>query len=327
MKPVSFNLRWAGCSFALLVAVLIAFNQSCQTAPATSSGTIVNPPSGNLLQDADGSFQQGQYHQAQIKYSSYIYSPFAEKTKLDHARYQLGLCYFLMGQYKDAHDILLILVNECPDFPQIAEAKELLQKCQVKITEAQQQQEVQKKQEENQITELTESIAKEPNNALYHYRLADAFWDAGRIQQSVSEYGISARLNPDMLKGETLRQRVRITDSGEFKVRDPMLEFKGEGDVRVVSSNMEKLTESNWLGYKHSLRITGMVENFGLKNAKNVQVEVTIYDFEEHIQETRVCPIGTIIAGEQRPFMAVMNQFSGFAENIRKFTAKVTYDQ
>ena len=324
IKPVFVYRKWL---FIFIVFVIGLFYQSCQTTSTKSSDSLITPPSGDLLKEADISFQQGQYHQASLKYSSYIYSPFGEKTNVNHALYQLGSCHFLMGQYKDAYDTLNVLINEHPDFSQIAEAKELIKKCQAQMAEAKQQEENQKKQEENQITDLVQSIAKEPGNAQTHYQLADAYWGAGNIKQSVAEYGIAATLNPNLLKGETLRQRVRITDSGEFKVRDPQLEFAGPGDVRVVTSNMEKLTESNWLGYKHSLRITGSVENTGLKNAKNVQVEVTIFDFEEHIQGTQICPIGTITAGEQRPFMVVMNQFTGFAENIRKFTTKVIYDE
>lgn len=311
----------------ILCFTVLALSLSCNTTSHDIKSAVIISPSSNLLQEADQYFQREQYHTALVKYSAYVYSPFPDKKDMDHARYQLALCHYFLEQYPEAYETLSSLLKEHPNFSMAEQAREIQAKCKNLIENKEIQQEKSQKALQNKIVQTKKLIESDPKNANYHYHLADLYWSGGLVQKAVEEYGIAAKLDPKLLQGENLRHRVRITDSGEFKVRDPMLEFAEDKVLKVVDSNLQRVKKSNWLGETESLRISGVVENTGLRDVKNVSIEVTIYNFDDVVQDTKVYKIGTIRAGAQRPFSVIMNNFSGDARDIHKYTCQLLYKE
>ena len=99
-------------NFSCLVVTLIVLANACTTSRENSLRLSRND--NDELTEADTYFQQGQYKRAMMKYTSYVYSPFPNKTNLAYARYKLGLSHFMLAvsgslQYPKT-------VEETPDF-------------------------------------------------------------------------------------------------------------------------------------------------------------------------------------------------------------------
>lgn len=308
-----------------LAGLMLPF--SCTTGSSNLRSALITRPSSDLLGEADEYYKRGQYRTALVKYSSYVYSPFPDKKDAGYARYQLALCHYYLEQYPEAHETLTTLLKENPDFELAAQVHELQAKCANQIEQKHEQQQEALKELQQKIIQAEQRVLAEPNNGESHYQLADLYWQGGLVQKAVDEYGKAAKLSPELLKGETLRQRIRITDAGEFKVRDPMLEFTEDKVLKVVNHSLQRVKKSNWLGDAESLRVSGFVENTGLKDVKNVSIEVTLYDFQEVVQDTKMFQIGSIRAGAQRPFSVMMSNFAGDARDIRKYTFQLHYDE
>jgi len=143
----------------------------------------------------------------------------------------------------------------------------------------------------------------------------------------IQEYKKAVESDPTLLKGDTLRNRVRITRDGEYTLRDPMLDLAQAGDVIVEDARIDRVTRSNWLGESETLRVTGYVVNNGVRDVGNVQIEVTIKDIWDAIQGTRVLHIGELHAGSKKPFMIRMDEFTGASQDIKNIYTVVYYDK
>jgi len=298
----------------------------CEACVTGGSSRDEDFASSRSLKEADQFFNQEEYRTALAQYSAYLYSPFLNKKEMPYARYKVGLCHYMIGQYDDALQTLEILVKESPDAPFVPQARELMQKCQNQINQRNQQLAGEQKDLQQKIVQYEEFVKSNPDNAEYHFQLGGYYWDYGRYQDAVAEYGKASQLNPAYLQQDVLRQRVRITDNGEFVVRNPLLEFNKMDPVQV-QAKMERVERSNWLGTTESLRVSGVVENTGLRDVHNLNLEISIYDFNDTVQDTRMANIGTLIAGGKRDFAVMMTRYSGWGVDIRKFTAKVFYDE
>ncbi len=282
----------------------------------------------SLVEEADRLFEKGQYQTALLKYSGYVLSPYPNKDKRDlpYARYQMALCQFLLGQYTDARMTLSTLMKENPgQYRQEADA--LMAKINEKI-QARDQILAQKQDElQQEIQKVEQFAAQNPNSAEYHFQLGDLYWKAGRTTDAVKEYEKAAKLDPSYLEKSTLRQRVRVTSAGDFTVRDSIPLAAPQGPVRVTGARMQIVQRENWLGKKETIRLSGQVENVGLYDVTNVQVEVTIYDFHDTVQGVQLAKIGTLRAGQKRPFSVLFDDYSELAIDINKYTTQVFYDE
>ncbi|MBD3267473.1 tetratricopeptide repeat protein [bacterium] len=310
---------WA---FILLAGVLSA----CQTMPREHGSQLLSQPS-HVLEEADQYFDRGQYKTALVKYSSYIYAPFPNQTKLDHARYRMALCHYKLEQYAEAHESFYVLLKERPDFAQADEAKIFLEESKEKVKKRQEKLKERREELDFQIVQLKELLKKDPENAEYHYKLANSFWEVGLIKEAVEQYELAATLNQNYLQKETLRRRIRIKDSGEFAVRDPNLDFAKDDTVVVEHVNKKIVRKGDWLGERDYVRISGFVRNKGLRNVRNVSVEVTIYDFNNNVQDIEIYRIGRLRAGDRREFAVTMDEFTGWAEDVRDYGITVYYDE
>jgi len=316
---VSFNRR-AGIGMVALLLISLA----CQTGQRT---VRMNGSSIGMLREADRYFEQGQYHSALLKYSGYVLAPYPDKKNMAYARHRLGLCYFFLGQYPEANDTLTVLLKEFPKYEWTNEVNEILRQCAAKIGEEKKKAEEQWKVLQQKIEQYEQFTAQNPKNAQYHYELGNLYWSAARFTQAVAEYEKAAQLDPNFLQQDTVKNRVKITDSGKFAVRDPLLDLGQSETIRVVNAQLDRVQRSDWLGQKEVLRLGGFVENAGLRDAHNVTIETTIYDFFENVQDTKITAIGTLPAGGRRAFTVIMDQYTGLGIDIKKFTTQVFYDK
>ncbi len=296
---------------------------SCVTSQTTTDDYANN----RLLREADEYFENGDYHAALAKYSAYLYSPFDNKNALPYARYKVGVCHYLVGHYGDAIVALKKLVNENPDVAYASEAQEIIHQSQDQLQSQNEHIEKEMERLEEEIASLNEKIEEEPDNGLYHFQLANALWNSGQYHKSVNEYEKAVELDPTLIEEGVLRKRIRIKDDGEFVLRDPIFEFNKVDPVRVKHVRKERYERETWLEEYEALRVSGVVVNEGLHDVKNVSVEITIYDFYDTAQDSRVKHIGRLNAGDERSFSVLMDRYTGLWVDIRKIETKVMYDE
>lgn len=280
------------------------------------------------LQEADRLYEGGQYQTALLKYSGYVFAPFPDKKNEDYALYKMALCQYQLGQFKDATKSVANLIRTYPNFQYMQQARDLALRCGEKIAEENQANSQLWNDLQKKIGDSERLLAQNPGSAEYQFQLANLYWDAGRYSDAVQRYERAAQLDRSYLEKKTLTERVRIDSNGQFHVRDPLLEsLQKSSSVRVVDTRREDLKREDVLGNYEAVRVSGMVENTGLYDISNVQVEIAVYDFYNTIQETQVVSVGELRAGGRRPFSAVFSQFRKRASDITKYTTEVFYDE
>ncbi len=311
-----------------MMAFSVLLLPACKTADQSGKTISFERHSHRNVLDADRYFQQGQFKTAKLKYAGIVYAKDTDQQEVPHARYQLGLCHYMLGEYSQALKTLTVFIEQYPDASAVNKAKEIIDLCKSRVDQKNQELADRRNELLKQIQHVEELAAREPDNADHHFKLADLYWASGRFRKSVAQYERAVSLNPEYLQADTLRNRVRIDPSGDFTLREPLLDMiEGEGPVRVVNTKLDRVQRSDWLGEYEILRVSGAVENRGLWDVRNVQVEVSIYDFFDTIQDTRTVSIGTVRAGGKRNFSVLLDQFSGLAVDIRKFTTQVFYEE
>ncbi len=309
---------------------LVLLIPACKTtAPSKSKqkNTILfERHSNSVVKDADRYFEQGQYKTALLKYAGIVYAKDSDKEEVPHSRYMLGLCHYFLEQYSEAYKTLDVLVKMHPDFSYIDKAKEIMEKSKAQIDQRNQLLAQKRMELKSDIQHLEKRVSENPKNGDLYYNLGNLYWSAGRFRESVAMYEKAARINPRYLENSHIQNRVRITPDGNFAVRDPLLALKEEDPVRV-NADMERVQKANWLGEEEKLRVSGTVENRGLWDVQNVRIEVTIYDFHDVVQGTKLVPVGNLKAGKERNFSVLFDEYSGMAIDIRKFTTQVFYEE
>ncbi len=295
----------------------------------TTGGSIqANYSNISQLEEADNLFDNEKYQTALLKYSSYVFSPFPNKKHEDYAYYKLALCHYLLGQYYDAQKTAEILVQTYPKFEYSEQANDLLAKSDNKINERKIEFSKQWNELLKEIEKTTQLAAQNPDSAEHQFKLGDLYWDAGKYGDAVRQYEKAAQLDKAYLEKKNLRTRVRIDQSGEFLIRDPMYQhIEKPAPVRVTQVRRDRITREDWLGEYEALRLSGYVENDGLYDVNNVQVEIAIYDFFDTIQETKLVNIGALQAGGRRPFTVMFNQYRDMAIDIMKYTTEIFFDE
>ncbi len=283
--------------------------------------------SNTPIKEADRYFEEKKFKTAALKYSAYVYSPYPEKKELSYARYRLGLCQHNLKQYHEAYETLGVLLLDNPDYVMADEAMEIMAKCKIHIDSRRRDIAENLENLRREIEKAEKNIERDSENAENHFQLANLYWDAGRFRDAVAEYEIAASLNPDYFDDNNLRNRVRITSNGRFTVRDPLLEIGQQATVRVVGAKLERVERQDWLGQYELLRLSGAVENTGLRDVRNVRVEVSIYDFYNTVQDTQTVRIDMIPAGGKRNFAVMLTQYRGLGIDIKKFTTQVFYEE
>lgn len=292
----------------------------------TSEGRLNDQSFDLQLDQADRYFERGNYQRAQLLYSGYVYSSFSNQKRNDYALYQLGLCHYLMGEYRDSFLTLNEVVTKYPNFVDVSKAKQVIAKCQERLQD-----------EKEAITERAQNVQQDlakyqkfaeenPTNAEYQFKLGDLYWQSGQLQKAVNAYQKAAELDPDYLRSNEIRQRVRITQDGKYVLRNPILDLQ-QDQVMRVDARLDRVYKDNWLGEYQAVRVSGFVNNEGLRDAANVQVEVSIFDFYDTIQGTKTIHLGLVPAGGRRAFSAMFDEFSGESIDIKKYTTQVFYNE
>ncbi|MBZ0257667.1 tetratricopeptide repeat protein, partial [bacterium] len=116
----------------------------------TSEGRLNDQSFDSQLDQADRYFERGNYQRAQLLYSGYVYSSFSNQKRNDYALYQLGLCHYLMGEYRDSFLTLNEVVTKYPNFVDVSKAKQVIAKCQERL-----------KDEKEAITERAQTVQQD----------------------------------------------------------------------------------------------------------------------------------------------------------------------
>lgn len=309
--------------FTLFTLCLTLVMISCQSTPRKVG---VSKPSTNVMDEAYKLFSQQAYEPALVKFSSYVYSPFPNKTEMAEARYHMGLCQFFLLRYHEAAESMTKLLQEHPQFTMTDEAIEILKQCELRIQDKQAEIEQQQTEQEITITELQNQVSQSPKNAQLHYQLANQYWDAGNYQTAALHYEQAILINPEYERDSTIRKRVYYTDDNVLVPRDPLLELQRQDDViRLSNLRHEVRTRANFLGQRQSIRVSGEAENVTLRTVHGVSIELTLVDFFEAIQDSQTLNIGSMRPGQKRTFSTLMDQFSGSANDNLKVRAQVFY--
>lgn len=286
----------------------------------------------DVLGDADRYFQQGNYHQAAVMYSSFVYTAVVEDERLDHAQYRLALSHYYQNQFSDTSSILRNLIERRPDLEQMDQVRDLLQRSEDQLDSIKLARQEQESSLQQQIARL-EALIEAPNSTLtaadranQYMNLGDLYWQAGLYKKSILQYQIAASIDASVLADDTLRQRVRIDDSGEFTLRDPIRIPDEPGEIYVRNADLEFVERENWLGETEFLRLTGEVYNAGLYDVRDVVVEGTIYDFYGTIQGTETVSMGRVRAGSARPFQMIFEDYTDTGFDIRDYRTTVYYE-
>ncbi len=293
----------------------------------TTSGNLNDKSFDSQLDQADRYFQRGNYQRAQLLYSGYVFSSFSNQKRIDYALYQLGLCHYLMGEYRDAFLAMNKVVNDHPSFSSLDKAKQVIAKCQVRLKEEKDAISERQQTIQQQLAQYQKFADENPDNPEYHFNLGDLYWQSGEFNQAIRSYQRAAELDPDYLRTNSVRQRVRVTQDGRYVLRDPMLDIQRQDQVMRVDARLDRVYRDNWLGEYQAVRISGFVENEGLRDVTNAQVEISIYDFYDTVQGSKVVHLGFVPAGGKRAFSAMFDEFSGESIDIKKYTTQVFYSE
>lgn len=309
--------------FTLLTVCLMLVMISCQSAQRK---TGVSKSSTNVMDEAYTLFSQQAYEPALVKFSSYVYSPFPNKTAMAEARYHMGLCQFFLQRYHESAESMTKILQDYPHFSMTDEAIEILKQCELRFKDKQEEINQQKTKQQITITELQNQIDQSPRNAQLHYHLANQYWDAGDFQTATLHYEQAIVINPDYERDSTIRKRVYYTEDNVLVPRDPLLELQRKDDViRLSNLRHEVRTRENFLGQRQSIRVSGEAENVTLRTVHGVSIELTLVDFFEAIQDSQTLNLGSIRPGQKRTFSTLMNQFSGSANDNLNVRAQVFY--
>lgn len=309
--------------FLLAVSLTAFLMSACVSNPATD---LRERAFENQLEKADYHFSRGNYQNAQLLYSSYVYSSFSTRERIDYAIYQLGLSHYLLGEYKDAYLNFAQVAKEHPGFSQMDKVNQLIAQCKEKLSAEKEEFAEWQNDVHQNIVRYEEFLSQDPENAEYHFKLGDYYWEAGRFNDAIQQYRRSAELNPDYLNSDSVRKRVRITQDGDYVMRTPELDTRNQGSLRV-QADLERVYRDNFLGEYQAVRISGYIENTGVRDVGGVSLEVTIYDFYDTVEGTRTIQLGFVPAGGRRPFSVLFDQFRGEAIDIKKYTTNIYYNQ
>ena len=315
-RPFEMNHRHWAMPPWLALSLLLIFMIGCTTASGPSDFYQRNV--NDFVREGDQFFKEGNYQRALSLYSSYIFTAAAQTEEFYQVRYRMGLCHFFLEEYGDAEVIMQEILQAKPDFTFADKAREIMNKSQEKLAQASQQREQEQKNYERDIAKLEALIEENPEEAGYHAQLGDLYWQTARYSEAVEQYEKAAQIDPRYLQTDRYRERVRIDQSGDYQVRNPLLRDQSQSDRVVIQNhNLQVFERENWLGTQEFVRITGEVINTGVRDVSNVQIEGTIFDFFERIQGTKVIDLGALPAGIRRPFSMTFTDYNPIGVDLQ----------
>lgn len=309
----------------IVISLIAGLMLSCQSTQPT---TMKSNSSQNSLNDANLLYQQGQYESALVKYSSYVYSPFPNKTEMASARYYMGLCQYLLKRYGEAAETMTVLLKSHPDFAMTGEAIEILNNSNAQLAAKQTEVLQQQTNQLNTLAELQKQVSQSPNNAQLHFQLGNQYWEAGEYKTAALHYEQAVLLHPEYEKDNVIRNRVYYNNNNVLVPRDPLQALQQLDDViRLHNVRHDVRTRVDFLGRTQSIRVSGEAENVTIRTVNQVSVELTLVDFFERIQDSQTVQLGNIRPGEKKPFSVLMDQFSGSANDNLKIRSQVFFQE
>jgi len=317
-------------SYNYLMAAVIMISlmmHGCTANTSTPTALGISKHRKDVLQEANEYFASEQYKRAMLKYSAYIYSPNpAEKPHIEEARYRLALTHYLLEQHHEAYSIAEELLNKHPDSQWEEQAKELIEQSKSRVLSSRREQEIREQEIQQQIIQMENKLTSNQTDSDLYMDLADQYWTLGNHQQAVQYYEKAANMNPEHLQDSELKNRVRIAPDGAFTLRGPMMDVYTDDPVKIRQASLDKVfLADNWLGEVEGMRYSGVVDNTGLYDIANTQIQASIYDSHNTLLDTRTEYLGTIRAGERKPFQITFNLFHELHVNVSKVEAEVQY--
>jgi tetratricopeptide (TPR) repeat protein len=231
----------------------------------------------------------------------------------EESRFRLGQCYFHMRSYLDAGTQFQRYLSDYPNGAFAANSKQYV----AELREMEEQERAQDEQREREIRiriEHWRAVAKsEPDNAEAAVEIGHALWDLDEYEAAAREYIRGIELDPDVIYGKLLSQRISFNDDDTVTVLTPeeIAEFEKERTPIVVFNTYDY--RGGDAGVLHAeprwYIVTGQIVNRSSQTVRGVAVLVTIKDFAGHVLDSTEHRIGTVRPGQIRAFSVRFTSF------------------
>ncbi len=241
------------------------------------------------------------------------------------ARFLIGRAYYELNGHRDAIDMFKEYVQLAPNGPNAAEAKAYVEQLTAEYNEKYMTPEAL----DRRIQELTDQLAKSPDNLDIQWQLAEMLWRRGNYAGSAEMYREIVKAHPEYAQDQTVRNRFELLPNGEQIVLTP-------AELQRRQAENEPLQLFNLQGFpagrelftrtRTAYVVTGQVVNRSDSVLYGTEILVTIYGFGNMIYDTQTVNIGRLNPGETRAFSCRLTNFE-YIENIDRFECVGTFQR
>ncbi len=322
--------RAAGaCCLALICA-------GCATAPSNSTRAVgANPIQDNPVLNTGAANTELAVAQRMVRAGEYslaiprlmqVLSKNSSTQPGIEARYFLGLTYYKIGGYRDAHNYFSDYLAKAPDGQYAAMSRDYVAKLEDQAARA-------KAEKEAVQVKIAEARQQPPDSFPEQLELADLYWKNGQYAEAGEVYRQILQQWPQLVSDATIRNRMEREPDGSFTVLTPAeVERRFAEQNPVVVYNTRSFRSGRFGSWTNSslkdttYNVTGEVVNRGQEALSNVQVIITIYGFGNMIYDTQTFAVGRMQPGEKRPFSARFTNFDTI-DNVERYECLGTFQR
>ncbi len=312
----------------LFAAVGAALVLAITATGCVTQGRALARLSNGELSSAYGDMKDGRYGAAAASYILVLQEesggPAAEES-----RFRLGQCYFHMRSYLEAGTQFQRYLSDHPTGTFAANSKQYLGE----LREMEERERVQDKMREREIRKRLEhwrAVAKsEPDNAEAAVQIGHALWDLDEHETAAREYVRGIDLDPDVIYGKLLSQRISFNDDDTVTVLTPeeIAELERERNPIVIYNTYARpggggslfSSEPRWY------IVSGQVYNRSSQTVRGVGVLVTIKDFAGHVLDSTEHRVGTVRPEQIRSFRVTFSNFENIY-NIDRYECEPVFE-
>ncbi len=297
------------------------------TGCATQGHALARLSNGELS-SAYGDMKDGRYGAAAASYILVLQEE-SSGPAAEESRFRLGQCYFYMRSYLEAGTQFQRYLSDHPTGAFAANSKQYVGE----LREMEERERVQDKMREREIRirlEHWKAVAKsEPDNAEAAVQIGHALWDLNEHESAAREYVRGIDLDPDVIYGKLLSQRISFNDDDTVTVLTPeeIAQLEKERNPIVVFNTRARpgggrslfSSEPRWY------IVTGQVVNGSSQTVRGVAVLVTIKDFAGHVLDNTEHRIGTVRPRQIRAFTVKFSNFENIY-NIDRYECEPVFE-
>ncbi len=247
------------------------------------------------------------------------------------ARYWLAVAYYNIRSYRDAMSLYEEYLRSSPHGRYAEQSAQRIAALRQQYAEEFGSPETL----DASITELWDTVKREPANYRAKWDLADLLWKRGDYDMAGELYANIVERYPTYATDARLKERVEFKADGSYTLLTP-----GEREKRAIEQEPLIITNLNdfrsrpdvgagFRGYYRGQNyyvVTGQAYNRGDSVLYGVQVNVTIYGFGNIIYDTNTVNIGRLNPGEGRAFVVRFTTYDDI-ENVSRYEAIGTFQR